>query len=748
MSYKIYDSSFIDKNGNKVVWSNDVSQVLFYDASAESWDRTGAGTPTWYTELFLPNDDFYSGIESSKWSTVGASDTKTISISDKALFSIEGDSGSLYLSSQGLWSLTGDFDIRLGINIDDYYDEYWSAVSFGLNVSSSDGTNNVRVAVVRNYDLTSKKFQSLYTEDANPLYFGWTSLGAATDPGGVQYLSIKRVGSSIRCYLNSTQIGSTITGSKWSEPVYVSIGSESPEINTFKMSASFFNVVSGVTTPYTQFNSQFRGPEQEFPEKSLIITDSFGLSIVDYVEETLWMRFRSGENRAFNGLNTKIEALNGRVYYTSSDGFYIIDFIEDRVYKYKGTNLYRSSTKLALRNSIVSFDTPQSVPSLLSDNTVQVSAKNVGGSEFVVVATTSGINVIIDRETVKQNTEGHPPATSVYISDNNKLYWSNYNSYNEGDLSYYNNISLLSSVSGTAFSRSGYLDSESSFYRLSSENVTSIHSCYTGSVEQLVIGTAAGLDVFLYLPDAEQSSRSFGIVVPQNPIMDPLFSSYVGRTWKTVSNTFVPCGLASRSSEWSTNGNYSLKLQIGNSGLASIHAGDYTGVYQRVDFTPIDRVYFDVRLVGVQVDETTLGHCSYEVVVDSDIVASFSEPFRYEDNTLVAESIDVSSYSGFHDFMIRVKSNIGSPSQTTRYAYFSNFRVGISSCDYNVLGGTDPVVSSVFITYSDSSKKVVYSTSHGYGSIDLVNNTSDFFIKATDVKSGMLFNSACLVEDA
>ena len=748
MSYTIYDSSFVDSNGNKLVWSDNISQVLFYDASTESWDRYGGSSSTWYTELSLPNDDFYSGVNSSKWGLVGASSLKTISVNDKALFSIDRDSGNLYLSSSGLWSLTGDFDIRLGLNINDYYDEYWSAVSFGLNVSSSDGLDNVRVAVVRNYDMTSKGFQPLYTEGGSPLYFGWSSLGDSTDPGGVEYLSIRRVGSSIRCYLNDTQVGSTLTGSRWAEPLHVGIGSESPEINTFRMSASFFNVVSGTVTPSSQFTSPFRGPVGQFPEKSYLIVDELGLSIVDSSSETLWMRFRSGTNRAFNGLNTKVEALNGRVYYTSSAGFYIIDFVEDRVYKYTGTNLYRSSTKLALRNSTIAFGSPQTVPSLLSDSVVGVKAKNIGGSEFVAVATTSGINVIIDRITVKQNIEGHPPATAIHISDNNKLYWANYNSYNEGDLSYYNNISLLSSVSGTSFSRSGYVDSESSFYKLSSENVTSIHSTYTGSVEQVAVGTEAGINVFLYLPDADQTSASFGINVPVVPISDPTFSSYIGRTWKTTYNTFVPCGLSSRSTEWSTSGTSSLKLQIGNLGLATIYKDDYSGVYQRVDLTGIDRLYFDVRLVGVQVDETTLGHCSYEVVVGSDVVASFAEPFRYADDTLIAESIDVSSYSGTYDFIVRVKANIDSPSQTERYAYFSNFRTGLSNSDYAILGGTDPVVSSVFITYSDSAKKVVYSTSQGYGSIDLVNNTSDFFIESADIKPGMVFNNSSLIEDA
>jgi len=702
MSTTLLDSSYRDSAGLQPLWSDNVGSVLFYDASSETWDRSGGGTASWFLERTLPNDLFYSELDSEKWSLSGTATTKAVSINDKASFSITSSEGSVYLTSDGLWSLTGDFNIRLGIVLDDYYDEYRSSVCFGLRADFGDGYN-LKAAVARGYEADGFEFQALFTEGANPLYFGWSQLAISVISPSAKYVSLVRVGNTVTCYVGSSPLGS-VTGSVWASDVVVSIGSEVSQINTFTMSASYFTVVSGQLAVPTVFDSIFRGASQAFPERSFLVLDDYGMSIMDYSDLSLWARFRVGDFRALTSISSKLAAINGRVYCVNETGMFVFDFIDDVVAKHSDGMLRESDVGLGLRNSGLVFTPIAATTPLVSDQVVDVSVKNLDGSEYIALATTSGINVVIDRVVVRENTEGSPPATAVHFSDNNALYWASFDSNNSGDLSYYNNIGLLATTTGTVFSRSGYYDSSTTPYALNSEHIYSIHTAGANS-DQIALGTDSGLSVLLFPPDS-----------------------------------FSPAGVLERSSDWSTSGTYSLKITPGNEGRVTLPQDSYTGVFQRVNLTGVSQLYFDARFVGPTV--TAVGVVSYEIVVGTQVIKTYIEPLEDEDKTLLAETIDVSSFTGTHSFIIRLRMESALLSSADRSAYFDNFRTFSGSYQFSQLGGADPLVGETFITFTDEAKKVVYSTSQGYGSVDLDDNTSDFYTSASGVVSGMVINSA------
>jgi hypothetical protein len=365
MANTLYDSTYLDTNGNQIVWDDDVRSVVFYDTSDEVWDRTGGGTSSWFLESSLPDGGFHTEIDSEVWAIDSSVDQYTISLDEKATFSINDSSGSLYLSSKGLWYLRGDFDVLLGIENADYFDEYRSATSFGLNISIGD-VYNVRAAIVRNVNSTASKAQVFYTYNANPKYFGWTKLcdESSTKPS---YFRIVRTGGTISVYFGTVLMGS-VSGAVWTDDAYIKIGAECPEINKYTMSALYFNVLSGELSESNTFSSIYRGPNESFPEKALLLIDDVGLSIVDADSLTLWCRFVLGANNAFIDENSKISAINGKIYCATSSGLFVFDFVADKIRKYVGSSIYESVSGISSRNSYVIYQLTSSVSELMSDS--------------------------------------------------------------------------------------------------------------------------------------------------------------------------------------------------------------------------------------------------------------------------------------------------------------------------------------------------------------------------------------------
>ncbi len=51
MSYQTFSKDYIDANGNNIIFSDDVRLSKYYNTLGESWDKSGGGTASWYTEI-------------------------------------------------------------------------------------------------------------------------------------------------------------------------------------------------------------------------------------------------------------------------------------------------------------------------------------------------------------------------------------------------------------------------------------------------------------------------------------------------------------------------------------------------------------------------------------------------------------------------------------------------------------------------------------------------------------------------
>jgi hypothetical protein len=747
MSHQIFSVDYRDVNDNPIIFSDNVRFSKYYNTSGESWDKTGGTTASWYTENQYPNDSFISGIDSEKWLDLSTASSYSISVANKASFSLNDTSGNLYLSSKGLWQISGDFSIRLGLNLDDYYDEYRSSSSFGLNVSIGD-LYNIRIAVIRNYGSTSYKFQALYTELADPLFFGWSSLGDEYSFSDVRFFVIERSGTTISCYVNgSTKIGE-IQGASWSGAVDVSIGSECPEVNKFIMSSSYFFISEGTITPETTFSSSIRGPDKDFPDEVLIVVDDTGMSIIDISNYSLWMRFVYGVNKMFNNIDCKISALEGKISLATSGGLFVVDFISDEVIQYSGSYIKYPDVGIALRNAEVTFDNLRSSRSLTSDVVNNVVSKKILGEEVSAVTTVSGLDLLFHGYPMVYNVQGISPSDALAISNENSLYWAGYNDNNEGELSYYSNIENLLTLSGVSFNRTAYYSKDTTPYTLTSENILSI----SPNDLQVAIGTADGINVLFFPAYQAKHVKSFGNEVVDNPISDSSFETpLLTSAWSLYDSAAFPAALIQLSTSWvtSSTGN-SLNIKPGNGESENIILGESSGVSQSIDLTGVERIYFDIKRVGPTSDGGAIDRIFYyEILIDSTIIKYYEEGPTNGEVVLVNEYIDVDSFSGSHTIYIRARralySSISGFRDLGSECFFSYFRTLGSTAEYDSMGGNDPGVKDIFIVFEENDKKVSYVTSEGYGSIDLFDNTEDFFYRAEDIPPGTTFNQADLI---
>ena len=122
MLSNIINSSYRDSYGNQLVYSDDISIAVYYDTSAESWDRADT-TASWYKERTLPNDSFLFGLNSDIWSAFNYKGTTSSSFSTDGLtLSISKSESRGGLTSEGKWQLSGDFSVAIFVNITCYLD--------------------------------------------------------------------------------------------------------------------------------------------------------------------------------------------------------------------------------------------------------------------------------------------------------------------------------------------------------------------------------------------------------------------------------------------------------------------------------------------------------------------------------------------------------------------------------------------------------------------------------------------------
>lgn len=736
MATTVKNALSTDVYGNYLLGSDVVNSVFYYDSSSEDWGSSVSGT-SWYLEKSLPSDSFYGqNIDAGRWALFNYVGTISGTQDDGIHLTISGANARGGVSSEGLWSLRGDFDVRLYLDESSYYNEYRSSSAAGLTISIDEST---KVRVSKYFDKENSRLgYARHSVNSYPLKFvGW-SLDAFSSSAGedeITCLRVRREGGSIRAFVSDDMgfnvLGSDLEDSVWSGDASVEIEIETEQFNTYRASLSAFSV-SGTLSEAKVFDSPVRGGSDHFPDKALLVMDGGGLSVLDADDIYLWMRFNASEDSMLKDTSGRLSAAGGSIYYTTASGLLCFDFVDDKAINYKSGHTYETRTGLGLRNFASRFYSAGSNEFVRNDNVLDVSAKYLDGSRYVAAATVSGLGVLVDDSGEKIDSTSSESIRRVYIDDFGGLYWNEYiEDSSEGKLYYNDNIT---SIVGDTFSYGAYYAMDTPV-GISSEYINSVSVC-SEDKNKVVVSHPHGLD-YIY----SGQNNSFGPVSINNPFLDYCFSRELGVYWhKTSSAVFDVFDIAGVSS-WSTCGSKSIRLGLCSEGL--VYVGNYAGFRQSVDLTGVDNVYFDIKSVLGAADK------SYNYV---DLYMYIGNNFVYgrsdTDGSGVFKNtrVDVSSYSGSYYVEFRVVSKYDGSVETGNYFCVDNIRTYVGSFDHYILPLSDHNIIEARIVELPVGDKLFFVATEGYGSIDLDTKTLDYFVETDDVVVGSLAQSAVLVE--
>ncbi len=741
---QLYTTSDIDADGRRLVLDNTISTVFYYDCSEESWDKAGAGAQSWYTEKFLPNDSFDSAtFLEDHWNLIDTPEVSTSTINQiggNANFGVEQDEGIVGLSSSGIWALSGDFEIRLYIDWSSYYNEYRSITHSFLKVGK-DSENAVRITFC--FDGEGYKFSSEKAVDRDLVLFDWqengephevTSFALADD---FVYFKISRTDGIVKTFICTdtveNQVGDDVDDAVFSEELYVQLGVETKEQNTYRHTFTKF-FVSGTATPTTEFFSANRGTTQEFPDRTMLVSDGSALSIIDFDTKKLWMRFLVGEENSIPDADFKINACDGTVYVTSTEGLLAFDFARDKIFKYTAANIKVSLDPIVLRNSVQIYkDYATFAGTLLSDSINDIACVDLSGTTYLAIATDEGVSIKRPLASGIYNcTEGELPVNVVGFSESGSVYWAGYTPEdNTGSLSYKTGVTALIASGTNTFSRSDYYTT-GSILPFFGERIQTFDVRTVGDRDLLAIGTSEGLTYIGYTPESlAMKSTTYSVEsAAENPIVDPSFEEYLGINWKVQTGGLHRKFAASRETSFTSEGTYSLRLKfIERTASSFFPAGMFGGVYQDVDLTGVNTLYYDIKIAGNEGSNAW----DFQILVDSTVVKSYHDndgPF-----TKLTDSADVSAFTGVHRLWFRIYV----PAQHTfedileREVYIDNIRTSIGEPDHRILPAGNASIKEVLLQFDASNRKIYFAAPDGYGAVDIDTNTIDYFNEIEDI---------------
>lgn len=750
----ILTSTELDKNGRKVVLDDTILSVSYYDATEETWDKTGAAAQSWHSELNLPSDTFDSDeVISNKWLILNSKSGNIVTQSSGKLnLEIIKSEAKAALTSESLWALTGDFEARLYMDWDSYYNEYRGIADTFITVGY-DKENSARLSF--SFNGTGYEFRSLKSINKDPLFFGWTPNGEVEPVDDIgeaaeyQYLKVVKSSGDLYFYIVSgntqTQVGDTVSESVFSNDLHVEIGIETSQFNTYKhyFSKVFF---TGTIEPPTEFFSENRGPTKDFPDKSIITVDEDSLSVIDESDYTLWARFLLGEGGVLPDSNTRVSATNGSLFCATPSGVIAIDFTKDAIYRYRDAGRQIASEPVSMRNSSMSYRVDDSTTGTLPVNSfVEVSSQLIGGTTYVAASSDDYTVTLKHLDSgIAYTQDGVGTLSTVTLTPAGTLYWSGYDIVNNiGQLSYRTGlVPLMASPGETVFSRTAYYGTDT-VINILGEKITAFDVFHEDGIDLLAVGSTDGITFIGTSPLSEfTGSETYGVESADfNPFKDPSFESFLGLNWKPIITGFQKGKYAAVSNDFPGNGTNSLKLSMGEPPDNGFYEVDtYVGVYQNVDLTGVSFVYFDTRFEDDSSSNTA--RWDFEVLVGDDIVFSFSDSSAAF--TRINNSFEVSGYTGVHTITIRIKNvnELGSFGISQRRVYVDNLKTSIGTPDFRALKAGDVSVTEVLLQYDSAAHKIYYSTLGGYGAIDLYSNSLDFFESITGILPGSSVQSA------
>jgi len=743
MAGQLFTSSQLDQDGRQFILDDQILNVHYYTTAGESWDKAGAGNQSWFLENFLPNDSFdAASLASDRWDhfdNVSVGEATATQAGGSISLGVERDEGVSGLTSEGKWTLTGDFDIRLYIDWGSYYNEYRSITHTFLKVGVDDA-NAVRLALtfdgVSGYELRSEKVVG-----RDPKFFGWGTSGSFTeladfsDTSQYLYFRVTRESGVVRTYVSdgvtSTQVGTDISDSVFSGDVFVEFGVESVQYNTLRSAFTKFFVAEGSIAEATKFFSSTRGEAQAFPDRVIITVDTLSLSVIDEATSTLWMRLSFYEGGPVTESNIRVRACNGTIYCSTSTGVVAFDFKQDKIFKYSGSSILVADEPIALRNAGVVFRTHTANVGNIPDNNVHdVACRVIGGEEYLAFTNDSGVTVMRALASgVANSSDGPQPGSRAEISEKGALYWSGYDQpNNDGELSFFSNITALSDPGTNIFSRTGFygVDTGQSIF---GANITAFDIRTVEGSDFIGVGTTEGIT---FIPN-NSPSRGYGVDAPaENPFVDPSFENYLGIDWQQFYTRVHSLFKLTRVDSFVTEGSFALELRFTEPGVTQeFEAGTTLGVYQDVDLTNVERIYYDIQMPDIDGISATSNIWNFEIVVGGTVVRSFRDidgPF-----TKFNDSANVTNFEGVQRVYLQIRTLVdhGVLGTGTKYTIIDNIKVKVGEPGFRVLPLGNASIVEVLLQYDAEGHKIYFSTAEGYGAVDLDDNSLDYFISLT-----------------
>ena len=579
-----------------------------------------------------------------------------------------------------------------------------------------DDSNAVRISFSFN-GVDGFQFSSETTSGRDTRYFDWEkngvpkTLSTFSDATQWTHFRVTREGNTIKTFISDgdteLQIGADVTNATLTNDLYVEFGLESKEYNTYRHNLTKFFVAVGSSSITTQFFSPDRGRVQEFPTHTIIVVDSDAISFIDEDNSKLWLRILIGGGLIADS-NVKVAACNGVIYCTTPDGLIALDFPQDKIFRYKDSEIQVADEPISLRNAGITFRTFAATTGTMPSNNIHnVDCRQVGSEIYIAMVHDSGVTV---RRTLASGVsncyDGPVPGELVSISDKGALYWSGYDpSVGTGALSYYTNVTALAVAGTNTFSRAGYYGTNTTLAVLG-EKITSFNVRTIEGTDLVAVGTTEGL-TFIGLSPAVPASKAetHGVLsIDTNPFTDPVFQYDVGLYWVPFYDGFINNVSAYNTTSWATGVAYSLFLRSSDLQTgAHIIAGTKYGVQQEVDLTGVERLYFDLNFCPAGTGSDVW---DFQVVVNGTVVKSYNSsegPFiKYTD------SADVLNFEGVShvEFRIHFPTKISAGTSIDEYyLYITNLRVSVGEPNYRSLPAGNASIKEVLAIRSTLSQR-------------------------------------------
>lgn len=710
MANKRITKDTVDINGRTVLYDNVVHNVSFYDTTAEDWSLVT--DKSWYDESKYPYDSFLSTVGfDGRWSWFKERGDFFYTLSSGLVLSISGSPSRCGLSSQDKWYFTDDFIIKLYINEDLYYNEYRSNAAFGISVSK-DSSTKARVSRYFDYDAFDIGYAFHTVSGYAPRYIGWTKeeFVPSSVTGDTVALCLERTGTNISAFVtNSNETITVASGydfTSLSGTVYVEIEADTDQYNMFSCGASGLTC-SGSVRSFSSFEQSDTGGIVGFPSNAIVVSDGFGISILDEQDASLAYRFRNIGGFDYVTSSGIIAAGAGHVFSTTASGSVDIDFKNDSIRTHTRNGVWVKNGAISDRN-MRTYDTLSSYQTVVTgDYVASIDIQDSVSGVLVAVGNSNGLSVSKD-SVVAHHVSASGIVDAVSFSDTGGLWWHECIEAQENGLLYTVN-DVSSAVDAVSFSHDAS-------YSVSSGDISAV-SCNALSVSDsgfiVALAHSAGLDVLkagvLY---------KYGAVGSHEAVFDGLFESALGIYW-TGGHTMVFSNYMIYSTiHWSGSGRCA---KLGFKGTQLLFAGNDVYMSQMVDLDDISSLFFDVHTVN---DEAI--NIGYYLKFFVGTKEEYSIPIN-NTHTYLNIPIDVSSYKGNNFIKFQVVCTENSVPNENIYAMISNVTTMPINYTHKILTSIDNNIRDCKILGSYGKEKLFYSTKDGHGCIDLATNTEDFF---------------------